>query len=67
MNLIEQTKSALQFLNLTFSPIKNSPGNIEYLIYLVKKERDNNLTLAHINQIKRVVDEAHCYFLNKCL
>jgi len=67
VNLIEQTKSDWQFLNITFSPIKNSPGNIEYLIYLVKNEGDNNLTLKHINQIKRVVDEAHYYFLNKSL
>lgn len=43
----------LKMVNLTFSPIKGSKGNIEFLL-LVKKEGEN----VSLNDIKRVVEES---------
>jgi len=37
---------------LTFSPLKKTPGNIEYLIYLVK-----NIGKDKINNFPQIVEE----------
>lgn len=41
-------------LNITFSPIKGGEGNIEYLVYIKKSEKQNPLTV----DIKSLVDTA---------
>ena len=64
-NIINKVKNDFLFLNLTFSPIKNYPGNIEYLAYLNKNRGDNDLNLIKINLIKEIVNEAHHFFSNK--
>lgn len=65
--LVEKTSNYFQFLNLTFSPIKNKPGNIEYLIYLIKYKKEKGLNSANLalirNMIEKIVNEAHLYFL----
>ena len=65
VNVIKMIKNDFQFLDLTFSPIKNTPGNIEYLIYLLKSEKDDNLLFTDNDLIKGVVSEAHQYFFKK--
>lgn len=52
-----------QFRNVTFSPIKNSPGNIEYFLYLIKKT--NNVLTIPLDLIEKTVTEAHQYFFKK--
>lgn len=48
----------LSFYGLTYSPIKGPEGNIEYLLYLGKKQ--NNFDRATLsNRIKEVVEESH--------
>jgi 23S rRNA (cytidine1920-2'-O)/16S rRNA (cytidine1409-2'-O)-methyltransferase len=64
-NILKKVQSDFLFLNLTFSPIKNYPGNIEYLAYFSNTKENNNLTLTNINLIKKIVDQAHYYFSNK--
>ena len=64
-NIINKVKNDFLFLNLTFSPIKNYPGNIEYLAYLNKNRGDNDLNSIKINLIKEIVNEAHHFFSNK--
>lgn len=61
--LVRNMKDDYQFINITFSPIKNTPGNIEYFIYLVKNQ-DNNF-LINLEIIKNTVAEAHLYFFKK--
>ena len=63
--LLEKIKNQFHLLNMTFSPIKNSPGNIEYFLYLEKKIGKDNLSDANINLLKKIVDEAHHYFFAK--
>jgi len=55
--------SDYQVLNITYSPIKNSPGNIEYLIHLKK----NKGCKAEINPgiVENVINQAYQYFFNK--
>jgi len=51
----------LQIKGLTYSPIRGPEGNIEYLIYLQKKQ--NNLLFNNLdNEITSIVLEAHEYF-----
>lgn len=42
---------------LSFSPIRGPEGNIEYLLYLTKKQTENPMPDA-----KQIVEEAHAYF-----
>lgn len=61
--LLETTINDFQLIDITFSPIKNSPGNIEYLIYLIRNNQKNRLSVdLDLNKIKEVVSEAHQYF-----
>lgn len=61
--LVINLKSDFDFIDITFSSIKNSPGNIEYLIYLIKKsEKKSSIDL---NLINNKVVEAHQYFFKK--
>ena len=64
-NILKKVRSDFLFLNLTFSPIKNYPGNIEYLVYLIKNKGYNDLNLTNINLIKKIVNEAHHFFPSK--
>lgn len=64
-NILKKVRSDFLFLNLTFSPIKNYPGNIEYLVYLIKNKGYNDLNLTNINLIKKIVNEAHHFFSSK--
>ena len=64
MNIIEMTKNNYKFLNLTFSPIKNTPGNIEYLIYL-QKNQNNNPSSTNTDLIREIVNNAHKYFFKR--
>ena len=64
-NILKKVRSDFLFLNLTFSPIKNYPGNIEYLVYLIKNKGYNDLNLTNINLIKEIVNEAHHFFSSK--
>ena len=64
-NILKKVRSDFLFFNLTFSPIKNYPGNIEYLVYLIKNKGYNDLNLTNINLIKKIVNEAHHFFSSK--
>ncbi|MBN2395836.1 MAG: TlyA family RNA methyltransferase, partial [Candidatus Atribacteria bacterium] len=39
--LLEAIRKYYRMIDMTFSPIKNSPGNIEYLIYLAENNQDD--------------------------
>jgi len=66
-NLIKEIKKYFIFMDMTFSPIKNSPGNIEYLIYLIRNQKSNQKNNFSINKelISNKVVEAHQYFFKK--
>jgi len=59
-NLISEIEDYFNFTDLTFSPIKNSPGNIEFLLYLTKNQ--NNVFYNDKKLIDSKVNEAHKYF-----
>jgi len=61
--LVSNLKNDFNFMGITFSPIKNSPGNIEYLIYLIKN-REIKYSID-LNLINNKVAEAHQYFFKK--
>jgi len=61
--LVRNIKNDYKFLNFTFSPIKNSPGNIEYFIFLIKNQ-ENDFSV-NIDFIKNTITEAHHYFFKK--
>ena len=61
--LINNLDIEYQFKNITYSPIKNTPGNIEYFIYLIKNRRDESS--VYENLITKTVSEAHQYFLKE--
>ncbi len=61
--LVRNIKNDFQFIDITFSPIKNTPGNIEYLIYLNKNYK--NSSFIKVDLIKNKVNEAHHYFLKE--
>ena len=61
--LVSNLKNDFNFMGITFSPIKNSPGNIEYLIYL-NKNREIKVSID-LNLINNKVAEAHQYFFKK--
>ncbi len=63
--LIQNIENDYQFKNITFSPVKNSPGNIEYLIYLIKSQENDDNSIIDLERIKKTVDEAHQYFYKK--
>jgi hypothetical protein len=46
-------------LNFTYSPILGSNGNIEFLIYLSKIEKDKMISF---DQMKRIVYEGRHFF-----
>jgi 23S rRNA (cytidine1920-2'-O)/16S rRNA (cytidine1409-2'-O)-methyltransferase len=51
-------KIGLSIRDLTFSPLKKAPGNIEYLIYLVKNSEEDKI--SNFPQIvEEVVKQAH--------
>jgi len=53
-NVLEYCRAQNLFIkDLTFSPIKGPAGNIEYLVYLTKKEIQNNI------DVEQIVKEAH--------
>lgn len=59
--VIEKIVSCAKSLNynvkaLSFSPVKGPEGNIEYLLYLIKQEDSNTLSL---DCAKKIVEEAH--------
>jgi hemolysin TlyA family protein len=55
--VIEYAKNIqLEVLNLAYSPIKGPEGNIEYLLYLQKNEREQGEIELRVNEI---VKEAH--------
>jgi 23S rRNA (cytidine1920-2'-O)/16S rRNA (cytidine1409-2'-O)-methyltransferase len=60
VRLIENTLNYFKFVNITFSPIKNSPGNIEYFIYLIKNKGENEFT--NWSLIKKKIEDAHIFF-----
>jgi 23S rRNA (cytidine1920-2'-O)/16S rRNA (cytidine1409-2'-O)-methyltransferase len=64
-NILKKVKSDFLFRNLTFSPIKNYPGNIEYLVYFIKNKGYNDINLTNINLIQKIVSEAHHFFSRK--
>lgn len=64
--VLETVKMALnngfELLNLSFSPIRGPEGNIEYLMYIrkvEKQEQEIELTDEVKKQIKLMVDESH--------
>ncbi len=59
--LIKNMDREYQFQNITYSPIKNTPGNIEYFIYLIKNSRAGSSFYEDL--INKTVTEAHHYFL----
>ena len=61
-NLLEQTKEKFRLINMTFSPLKNVPGNIEYLLYLKKMIQGDCENQVVNGLVKRVIEEAHQYF-----
>lgn len=61
-NLLEKTKENFRLINMTFSPLKNVPGNIEYLLYLKKMKREDCENQVANGLVKKVVEEAHQYF-----
>ena len=54
-NYIEENEFCL--VDLSYSPIKGPKGNIEYLVFI--KRKDYSLDLKEDNFIKNIVDEAH--------
>ena len=60
--LLEKTKNSFRFQNITYSPLKNVPGNIEYLLYLIKNKGESYLDPVHIEFIKKIIREAHQHF-----
>ena len=64
-NILKKVKSYFLFRNLAFSPIKNYPGNIEYLAYFIKNKGYNDINITNINLIKKIVSEAHHFFSSK--
>ena len=48
-----------EILNLDFSPIKGPEGNIEYLLYLQKREEDFLDESENMVSIQNIVDRAH--------
>lgn len=60
IRLVNNIKNDFKFVNITFSPIKNTPGNIEYLIYTIKDKAGNDF--INIDLIKDKVAEAHKFF-----
>lgn len=60
VRLIEKTLNDFKFVNITFSPLKNSPGNIEYFIYLIKNKGENEF--IDWNLIKQKVADAQIFF-----
>lgn len=53
---------SLEVLGLDYSPITGPEGNIEYLIYGMKKNRESKSeenTIMHIDSIKELVSNAH--------
>jgi 23S rRNA (cytidine1920-2'-O)/16S rRNA (cytidine1409-2'-O)-methyltransferase len=63
VRLIRSIINDYQFKNITFSPVKNSPGNIEYLVHLIKNKGEN--PPVHLDYVKKTVTEAHQYFFKK--
>jgi 23S rRNA (cytidine1920-2'-O)/16S rRNA (cytidine1409-2'-O)-methyltransferase len=61
--LIREMKKYFSFVDMTFSPIKNSPGNIEYLVYLIRNQK-NDFSIDK-TLINNKVVEAHQYFFKK--
>lgn len=59
-NLLNNISSDYICKNITFSPIKNSPGNIEYLICCEKNI--HGILPLDDNLIKKTITEAHCFF-----
>ena len=60
--------NSLQFeiLALDYSPIKGPAGNIEYLLYLKKKNEKESLEIfSKREQIKQIVEKAHKELKNK--
>lgn len=60
--------NSLQFeiLGLEYSPIKGPAGNIEYLLYLKKKNKKESLEIfSRREQIKQIVEKAHKELKNK--
>ncbi len=50
----------LNIYNLDYSPIKGPAGNIEYLIYMQKRNENNIVDIHYMKQkISKVVEEAH--------
>lgn len=61
--LIEKIRKDFQAIDLTFSPIKNTPGNIEYLIYLEKNnEHNSDLIIINPDRVEEVIHSAHKHF-----
>lgn len=57
-NVIEYASdNGFSILNLDFSPVKGSEGNIEYLLYI--KKMDDSICLVDSDMIKKVVDDSH--------
>ena len=61
-NLIEKIQDNFQLVDMTFSPLKNVPGNIEYFLYLKKRKGKNCLNPVNNTLIKKMIVEAHQYF-----
>ena len=68
-NIMEYAQNTgFQIRELGFSPIKGPEGNIEYLLYLEKKEAEEGLAQedgkpleeGYLKLAKDVVEEAHC-------
>jgi len=57
-------KIGFNIQDLNFSPLKKTPGNIEYLIYLVKNSKEDKMT-DFPQIIEEVVRQAHLEFSPK--
>ncbi len=60
IRLVENVKNDFLLKNITFSPLKNSPGNIEYFIYLMKNQK--NRFSNSMGLVQKAVLEAHQFF-----
>ena len=60
MQLNQSVQDILKLVNLTFSPIKRSPGNIEYLAYFLNSPCEG--MLFETEKIETVIKEAHQFF-----